>query len=233
MIIQLCEDDGMLHEDGKPRLVVLMVQTDDGKTHRIPYQADHTITELYETVRRVCSIKTLVYEHDFRNAVRDLATDLPPQEPAVGDAGSPQPATNRSNTIEREDVVECVKIKIDESGSPIERDEPVVVGKEYRVINIIRNKDRSVGMYEVLDDESNNKIRIPCFPEEIVLKKKYVPGPPRKMIFDEKVTCPACASENVIRMNDSGTRYEGNCEDCGQALSCERPTNQQKTGDNQ
>ena len=51
MKIELCEDNGFLN-DGKPTLVVLVVTLDDGKSIRIPYQAENTIQQLYNDVKK-------------------------------------------------------------------------------------------------------------------------------------------------------------------------------------
>lgn len=224
MIIQLCEDDGFLH-DGKPELVVLMIKTDDGKTHRIPYPASRTIEELYIDARKLSTDKLNSKPEPFTDAIKSLASSDQDGIPETSDDKPLYLAPNpNANTIEREDRVVCVKIKKDMDGNDIERDVPIVVGNEYRVINIIRAKDGGILVYEVLDDESQNKIRIPCFPEEIFLARKFVPGPPRKMVFEEVVTCTRCNEQTAIRLNEQGTKYEGACAICGQALSCERPT---------
>lgn len=237
MIIQLCEDDGFLY-DGNPKLVVLLIQTDDGKTHRIPYPANQTITQLYNDVRKIGARNTRqltaapVTPEQFKktlDAIQNLATEdavKQTQRPSGPEDVAP---TGQAGVIEREDIVECVAIKKDLDGNAIERDAPVNVGSEYRVIAIIRNRERAVLAYEVLDDVSDNKIRIPMFPEEVRLKRKFTPGPKRRMIFEERYPCQNCAEENALRLNEQGTRYEGACSKCGASMVYDRPTT--KTGE--
>lgn len=121
---------------------------------------------------------------------------------------------NHEGRIQREDIVECVKVHQRDAG--IDEDLIPIVGKQYRVIDIYM-KDGKVSQYDVLDDESGNKIRMPIIPDEIKLARKRKPQPPRVMVFSTTTKCEACGEETALNLRQDTVppRYEGDCINCG------------------
>lgn len=208
MRICLEEDNGLLN-DGKPTLVVLVI---DGKT-RIPYEATKTIQELYIDARKykdepadvVNPLKGFV-----KGASEAMARDRATFDDKIIDAV-------KLDEIEREDIVKCIKQEKDIDGNV---NEEIEVGKEYRVIDIYKSQGK-LAYYEVLDDAENGKIRIPILPREVELVRKHIIQPRRSTIPDMIKKCGACGEQNAILLN--GDKYEGKCEKCGADITAERP----------
>lgn len=204
MKIELCEDNGFMSEDGKPTLVVLVVTRDDGKQVRIPYYADHTIQQLYEDVQKIGHVEISAHSIEENPApVMSNRVDVLPL---------------KGSTIERNDIIKCVHLEKDLDGNP---NPDLEIGKEYRVIDIVTN-GKVVAYYEVIDDNANEKMRIPIFPTECALVKKFTPGPPRRQVFEMTKMCD-CGEVNSIELN--GDRYVGQCEKCGRPLEEMRKAN--------
>ena len=153
MKIELAEDNGFLN-NGVPSLVVLVVTTDDGKQRRIPYQADRTIQQLYEDVRKMNAVNV------------DLSVSL---------WDGPERRIEKSvisNDIDREDIVKCLRTVKDIDGRVLlEKD------KEYKVQEIVKRNGKLVG-YELID-KSEKGLRYPCLYDDVVLIKKFIPNSPR------------------------------------------------------
>ena len=195
MKIELCEDNGFLN-NGKPTLVVLVI---DGKI-RIPYEATKTIQELYVDVQKMNSQPVTT-----TTAIPFVFVE---DEPI-------QIFTN--NEIEREDIIKCHRLEKDVDGNV---NDDLEIGKEYRVIDIYKSAGK-VTYYELLDDEKDDKIRIPCLPSEIELVKKHEIKEPKKQIFDTIVTCDGCKEQVALLLE--GDTYTGSCEKCGKLLTKARP----------
>ena len=185
MKIELCEDNGFLN-NGKPTLVVLVI---DDKT-RIPYEATKTIQELYVDVAKLAPAECSVVKEEIVS------------EPV---------AVVESKDIEREDIVKCVRLEKDLDGNV---NEEIEIGKEYRVIDIIKAQGKLV-CYEVLDDSKNDKIRIPIRPDEVELVRKHFKKKPRRQSFEIIKKCAECKEENPLWLNDTTGQYEGECSKCG------------------
>lgn len=224
MQIQLCEDDGDFH-GGTPQLVVLVVKFDDGKTKRIPYPAEKSIAALYQDLRAIAP------------QVGDQKVDITSYAEAKGQAGvntiketfkaayeppspnkTPLTKTDKSNVIEKEDIVTMVKLN--------ERDtvysgmqSPLMVGMDYRVIEIFGKHhpvtgNRMVNGYDVIDDTAATPERMRVFPDEIVLKSKRVLlGVEKTSAVEEILPCPACQFNNSLQLE--GSDFKGVCQSCG------------------
>ncbi len=225
MQIQLCEDDSLFH-GGTPQLVVLVVKFDDGKTKRIPYEACKTIAALYQDLY---AIAPQVAEAS-QMAVEDLSvedegkTKLTPQSlikqpPNANKRQST--AIDRSNIIEKEDIVTMVKLH--------ERDttfsgtvSPLMVGMDYRVIEVFGpfhpvTQKRLPSGYDVIDDTAPTPERMRVFPDEVVLKSKRL----SKVVevihkIEEILPCPACQVNNPLTLNKD--EFTGTCQACGQDI---------------
>lgn len=205
MKIELCEDNGFLN-NGKPSLVVLVVTTADGKQKRFPYAAKNTIQQLYVDIRQAMSLPSnpaMPEEIEERAEISTIDKKMD---------------NTTSNVIAREDTVKCVNVVERDVG--LESDMIPKVGKEYRILNIIK-RDGKVSLYEVLDDAADNKIRIPVFPSEVELAKKFVPPPPRKMTYSVTRKC-SCGEVNAIDLNNDGEKYSGVCMSCGLVIEEKR-----------
>lgn len=202
MKITLCEDNGRFN-NGAVSLVILEIVQDGGIVIRIPYQADKTIAELYADVGKVAKV---VPTPVITNKVSEV---FPVEKIAAHEI----PMDRFS--IEREDIVKCVKLHPRDPEAGCE----LTVGNEYRVIDISKQKG-VIAYYEVLDDKSDNKIRIPVMPDEIELVRKRVMPAPRKQVFEIIKRCDACGEVNSMELN--GDNYECSCIKCKKFLSEKR-----------
>lgn len=188
MRIELCEDNGFMN-NGVPTLVILLI---DGKT-RFPYPADKTIKELYNDVKKIPETTSMV------NPVPIMA------KPFINNL----PLSESSNVIQKQDIVKVTNLKLDLDGNP---NPELTVGNEYRVIDIIK-VNGVLKYYELIDDVKNDMIRIPCFPSEVELVRKFVPPQPRREgIFEITKKC-ICGEVNALELN--GDVYQGTCDKCG------------------
>ena len=214
MQISIGQDDGLLHDDGIPQLVVLTVKTDDGKVFVFPYPAGKTIAELYEDINR--KIKTTM----LLSPVVDIHSPLLDQEkPAVI-------PTLRSAAIEVGDIVQCVNLL---DRGPHSNDD-LKVGEKYRVLEVVW-QGGGLHHYEVISDTAPIKIRTMVFPGEVVLAKKApLIKNPKAMVYEERCKCPACGEESSLTnrsiLESGEIFYEGKCRKCGCVLSktLPRPT---------
>lgn len=199
MKIEICEDNGFMN-DGIPSLVVLLVTLDNGKQTRIPYQADRTIQELYHDINKIN-----VSEFKISSIMPFKQAEMPLESTILKKEG----VSKNNNRIEREDIVKVTNLRLDLDGNP---NPELEVGNEYRVINIIKDNG-SVKYYELMNDVKNDKMRIPCFPSEVELVRKFVPPPPRREgIFEITKKC-LCGEVNALELN--GDVYQGTCDKCG------------------
>jgi hypothetical protein len=201
MRIEICEDNGLLN-DGVPSLVMVIVSFTNNQPLRFPYHADKTIQELYQDINALGYKEKVVDElpSNFQEAF-DRKTIERVKE-VIAD------------TIEREDIVECVKIHDREPGA----DSDLVIGDEYRIIDIIKQNGLVV-RYEVIDDNADVPIRFSVLPDEVKLVRKrrlktQKVGKARYEIIDK---CAECGKENVLVKDDSGL-YIGICHKCGAIL---------------
>ncbi len=182
MQIQLCEDDGLFH-GGVPQIVILLVKFDDGKTKRIPYPADKTISALYQDLQAIApqvaeASQTVIEEITVEQIaqipieVERLSKDIKPRlTPYVVD---------KSNVIEKEDIVTLIKLNPrDTTYSGTES--PLVVGMDYRVIKVIGPKiptpdgkgiKQIIQGFEVIDDHAPTPERMVVTVDEVQLKSK-------------------------------------------------------------
>lgn len=202
MRIELCEDNGTLSAEGKPTLVILVITRDDGKQIRVPYQANKKISDLYVDARNLAIKQDIA---TIESIVQDPAKDVQGLFTAiVKDVVD----TKFANTIQREDIVTCVRQEKDIDGNV---NEEIEVGKQYRVIEIVKKAGKVI-YYEVLDDAKGDRIRIQILPSEVELFKKYVrTTPPRKEVFEITKTCD-CGE--IVSLSLNGETYEGVCEEC-------------------
>lgn len=214
MKIELCEDNGVLN-GGNVTLVVLQVTQDNGKIVRIPYEANKTIQDLYSDIARM--------PLDILPSVKPIPAGPIPRKKDPSSIvseilGQDQPVD--PNAIEREDLVKCVQVIKREFG--IDLNTTPQMGRIYRVIDIMKVDGNVLG-YDVLDDQANNKIRIPAFANEVVLHQKHVKQAPRLTVFSVTKTCHNCQELNALNLNDEGTMYTGKCSKCQVVLSEPRP----------
>lgn len=226
MKIELCENDAILN-NGAPTLVVLVVTNDHGKQFRLPYQADKTIQMLYVEVEKIMLKENFGIQEKPESSVINASTFRGPSEHIIKPLDPTifsqknvvlkNESSLLNNQIEREDIVKCVKIYPRDPGADCD----LVLGNEYRVINIIK-VNKQVSSYEVLDDKSGNKTRIPTLPDEVELfnKRKLKPLNKGKKIFEIIAKCDECHEDNVLELN--GECYMGICEKCGKDIKKSR-----------
>lgn len=121
---------------------------------------------------------------------------------------------SEESVIQKEDIIKCIFVEERDDG--VDSDLIPVPGKEYRVIDILRKGKKKIG-YEVLDDESDNKIRMFMFPHELELLRKRRKSPPRVMLPSILKKC-ACGEDVVLLLNNAGTDFECICESCGETF---------------
>lgn len=212
MRIELCEDNGVLN-GGKPTLVIVLI---DGK-QRIPYPADKTIQQLYEDVGKI----PLVLNNEIIQPLNLYPGGLDysrgePKEPFEGKELKPGVVHQNPWSIEREDIVRCIKAYEREGNNDLK------VGDQYRVIDIKKYNGR-VEYYEVLDDNAPAKYRIKVAPEEIELLRKAPPKEPKNNNYKDIIKRCSCGTENALVL--IGDRYEGLCTKCQCSLIEQLPNN--------
>jgi len=192
--IELTDDNGLIN-DGKPTLVVLVI---DGR-YRIPYEATKTIQELY--VDAQCFL-------DKQNGQPEINLT---SHIEINDKEQYKVFYTKENEIERQDIVECFHVEKDLDGNS----NPLIdIGKQYRVVDIYKQRNE-VTHYDVLDDTADFQERIQVLPTEIKLIKKHVKQPPRKTLLDKLVNCPKCGDTNALVAEKDSPKYEGQCGRCG------------------
>ena len=227
MQIQLCEDDGEFF-GGIPQLVVLLVKFDDGKTKRIPYQADKTIAALYQDLRAIApqTASTLVQDAPSidLNVLDETKLPLAVQQDDkshlnANKAPSTAGQEDKSNVIEKEDIVTLILLH--------ERDTvfngmqcPLIVGMDYRVLEVFGPRipingvlKQMVNGYDVIDDNAGTPERMRVFPDEVRLKSKRVlQGVEKISTVEDVLPCPSCQVNNALAL--VGEEFKGTCSSC-------------------
>jgi len=193
--IELAETDSFIHEDGKARLVNVIIRLENKKVFRFPYPAGNEISSLYREAERliagergmtpvadVPSLGTIAYE--IRRET-DIKLDKQILDAAF------------SNEIERRDIVRFIGLPDSVDKSLTSLSEELEVGKEYRVLAITK-QNNIVTSYDIQDDDSPNKIRltVPVFTVKLVRKAEKIlpksfPG------FELLFKCE-CGDEGII-----------------------------------
>lgn len=234
MQIQLCEDNGLICEGGIPTLVVLLVKFDDGKTRRIPYEAEKTIAALYQDLRAIEPIisdapQVTADAHPFESlelAKAKASIAVETVHKAIEEAyKAPSTAVkhDRSHVIEKEDIVTLVKLNTDVRDNNFSGSlSPLVVGMEYRVIAVLgqtiptpdgKGVKKIVQGYEVLDDSASTKERMVVLPDEVQLRSKRISNIiPKVSAVEEVLECPSCGSKNSLTLKDD--LFVGVCDNC-------------------
>lgn len=225
MRIEICEDNGLMFDDGRPTLVVLLITTDDGKTVRLPYQAERTIQQVYEDVRKIknpvigvgptipLSFGPLhprppVYRE--KDPIFELPGD---DEDTMDDDENTKPLrVPIPGVIQPEDIIECTGVGIEVDSNP---NGELKVGRHYRVVGI-NGTLRNVNFYEVVDDSADFKIRVNLPPNYCKLIKKFTPLPKTKVFKEMTIPCDSCNKMNLLRSETNV--YKGRCRNCGEAI---------------
>lgn len=234
MQITLCEDDGIFF-GGIPKNVVIVVKFDDGKTKRLPYPADKSISNLYEDL---AAISTSASVGPLASSEMVIMDDEPikaheaSSRPTNANKGHSSevpalPFVNKSNIIEKEDIVTLVKL---DEGRNKDASCDLVVGGEYRVIKVIAvgvtlpGKDSITQMvqgYDVVSDSSDRPERTRVFPHEVQLLRKRNPPPVKdKGKVEEILKCPTCQEPNACYLD--GTAFKGECVSCHNPIEIKR-----------
>lgn len=224
MQIQLCEDDGLFH-GGVPQIVVLMVKFDDGKTKRIPYPADKTISALYQDLNAIAPVVAESVPEIIEDIVIMGGLEGKPKKHIATFTNRPveeKTLVGKSNTIEKEDIVTIVKLherKDNFSGT----ESPLMIGMDYRVIKVMgptiptpdgKGVKKVVQGYEIIDDTAPTPERMIVYPDEVQLKNKRLSQVIKKVqAIEEMLPCPSCRTMNSLTLD--GTDFKGNCEACG------------------
>lgn len=238
MQIILCEDDSMFH-DGVPTLVVLVVKFDDGKQKRIPYPADRTISALYEDLQsiapQVAQGPTVPVEEELYGESPHLTEFLKSKVQITGKAIEenikvhpvPKRSVDKSNIIEKEDIVTLVKL---DEGRNKDATCLLIVGQEYRVISVASDNitmpghndvTRVVRGYDVVDDQADRQERTRVLPNEVALaRKRTAPVIAKVIAIEEILNCPACNVANSLVLD--GSEFKGTCVACLQDIAISR-----------
>lgn len=201
MKIELCEDNGCFSDDGVPSIVIVQLTGDDGKVVRVPYKAQRKIADIYRDAVKM--MEKAVSRPMFQTAMFPIKV--------INEAAEVPQKFFDNFLIEREDIVNCIKVIPRDEG--VEQDIIPVVGQEYRVLNIVKQNGEII-FYEVLDDKKDNKIRMPVYAEEVSLLRKRIPPPIKVQTFSTIKRC-VCGEENAIDLHFDGDRYSGKCVKCG------------------
>lgn len=233
MQIQLCEDDGMFH-GGIPQIVVLVVTFDDGKTKRIPYPADKSISALYQDLQAIAPQVAQAPQAFIAQEI--IPAVVPPSEPTKDKVPNEKrapsgPAVNldKANVIEKEDIVTLVKLNPRDTvynGTV----SPLIIGMDYRVLTVMgptiptpdgKGIRRVVQGYEIIDDHAPTPERMIVTPDEVVLRSKRLSQIVAKVTAVEEIlNCPSCQAPNVLVLE--GSEFIGTCEKCETPITIAR-----------
>ena len=205
MNITLGEDDALLF-GGVPRTVVVTVSLDDGDKLRFPYSANKSINSLYKAINNVLPTGKHI------SVVVPVSHEL---EPTPTEQIIPE---KKSNSIEREDIVTCVKLEDRGEGASVD----FHVGGEYRVLSVHAKtlslgngkKQHIIDGYDIIDDNAPVPMRFFVMAHEVVLARKgNVVRHKSKKEFEEILKCPKCEEQVscVLREN----KFCGHCDKCG------------------
>jgi len=221
MRIELLEGDELCQPDGKPKNIYISLE---GRKMIIP--TSKTILDLLELGKGITPAKepiapVIALETQKSAIVEDTAKPIP-------------------GVIEREDIVRCVKVIVEQlagGAQPAARD--IAVGGQYRVLSIHANDiadpsgsgeiHRVPTSYDVVDDSAPIKRRITVFPSEIELLRKHTAREKKVLVFEERMKCPVCEEDNVVLCADHRNdvhknKYTGVCKKCGKELELELST---------
>jgi hypothetical protein len=229
MQISIQEDNGIFF-GGTPTLVVLVVKFDDGKVKRIPYEADKTIASMFQDLN---AIAPQVAESPQVNIEEEKPlTPLAKQfhevrEKLVQDMDK-RVKEDKSNTIEKEDIVTLIKLNPREFQSGTVS--PLIVGMDYRVLKVIgptiptpdgKGIKKIIQGFEVIDDSAPTPERMVVTPDEVQLKSKRLSQVIKKtQVVEEMLPCPYCRTLNALTL--VGTDFKGTCEACGKDIDIGR-----------
>lgn len=222
MQITLGEDDAILN-NGIPKNVVLMVTFDDGKQIRIPYGAEKTIVEMY---KQLTTLQPISKAAQNIQPIDHLIPKFIPVETVV--ASENKILIDKSNIIEREDIVTLVKVLPRGEGESVEH---LILGQEYRVIKIYSSGvaglpgtegiQKVVHGYDIVNDKSPRPERIRVFPSEVAFcRKRKSPIPKVVGVIEEILACPNCKEMNACALD--GDIYKGTCAQCKSPYQIER-----------
>lgn len=228
MQIQLCEDDSLFH-GGVPQLVVLVVKFDDGKTKRIPYEACKTIAALYQDLYAIAPQVANALQSDLHvqsiEEVPKIAIAF--SSPTVVNKKAITASVDKSNIIEKEDIVTMVKLHARDTtynGTM----SPLMVGMDYRVIKVIgptipthdgKGVRKIIEGFEVIDDHAPTPERMIVYPDEVVLKSKRLSEIVEVIHkIEEILPCPHCSTKNSLALE--GSDFKGVCHGLGKETGC-------------
>jgi hypothetical protein len=249
MQITLCEDDAVLN-NGKPLLVVVVVQFDNGIKKRIPYPAANTISDLYMSLNKIApNVKETIVvtgglvghpqehimtlESPQENFMSEL---LPIEQEAKPEEVKASVPVDKSTTIEKEDIVKIIKLNPRGDGdTSIE----LAVGMECRVLKVHKSGVVLPGTdditdlirgYDVVNDKAARPERTFVLPDEVQLSRKRKPAPKvSKAKIEEILKCPHCGTMNACALEDG--KFKGTCEGCKGDYAIERIIVKCKTKD--
>lgn len=208
MTISLCEDDGIFF-GGKPRNVVLSIVFDDGRKLRVPYSADKSISEMYEDLGKINENKKIV----IKNIFSDYAVAIADSSIRTIENKVTESLANKNNTIEKEDIVKCIKVEDRGKGATVD----IVVGGEYRVIKITK-QNGMITSYDVVDDTADTRRRIYVMPHEVEFLRKRVAPVFKEIGSPEEIfPCGICKKPIACVKSDDGM-FRGVCEDCNKEI---------------
>ena len=191
MDIKISEDNGFLF-GGVPTLVVVTVTFDNGKVVRFPYTAEKAISALYEDLSRVNQdeVKTTPV------IIHPSPVNIHPGADVIEKTFPPIVDTSRTNEIEREDIVTCVKVEDRGQGASVD----IHVGGQYRVLKV-HGKSLSMGDgqtrqmidgYDVIDDQAPVPFRVYVFAHEVSLLRKHGVKAKKFLTKEVDLKCPKC-----------------------------------------
>lgn len=231
MQITLCEDNSLFH-NGVPTLVVLVVKFDDGNQKRIPYPAGKTISELYQDLASIApkvsnDAPVFIPGMDLEQSAEFVNKFSSKPLPVTIQALEPKPLIDKSNTIEKEDIVTLTML---DPGRNKDATCNLIVGQELRVISVVSTGvtlpgsdeiTKIVQGYDVVNDKGDRLERTRVFPQEVaLLRKRTSPVIAKNNVVSEILNCPSCNAPNALGLD--GDTYKGTCTDCKSDIAITR-----------
>lgn len=172
-----------------------------------PYTGKEVISELFAA----CKGKLLTSEPVSPTP----ALIYPPNVRSGQPAPAPAPSVPFDGVIRKNDIVRCVQALEREDGFTI------TPGKNYRVLDVIKDGQGNAAAYEISDDAAPCRVAVSSI--EIVFERREPPAYRKPDVFETTHYCTGCKEVMALVLDASGEFYSGTCHKCNATNTVNRP----------
>lgn len=187
MNIQFLEHDGLLQDDGLPKIVVVSV---DGV--KFPYETSKTIVELFKDAERVKKAPAVLQRDSLQRPVDSQAGDTIEH--------------NKSSSMQRNDTVKYLGVLKDGVRMSAQDNPDLIMGELYKVIEV--KKD----IVTICKPDSDFPIRLNIAKTDLVIVEKGERVTQKKQEYEIIKSCTQCGETNALTLR--GDEYIGECLKC-------------------